>query len=334
MASVLEQPGTAAIGQGAARMVRVGGALLSVALVAGVAIWGYRLMVRDVNGIPVVRAMEGAMREQPIDPGGEVNPHRGLAVNAIAAEGEAAPTGDVLLLAPQTVGLAPDDLEMGTRAEADEVMAEDLVIADPSVSVVVPMVGTAPEPGLVVRPVVVPSAPLTAEQVLAMADEITAGIAPLTELAPETDAGVATLVDGGAAGGGGAAIIPATVPGVARALRPPLRPGSLAAAAGASAAVAVPVAPEIRPDDFPVGTALVQFGAFDTPQLAMTAWADLTARFGEFLIGKEPVIQQAQSGGEMFYRLRTIGFADRPEAQRFCAAFAAEARECVPYVVQ
>ena len=101
MASVLEQPGTAALGQGAARLIRIGGAALSVALVAGVAIWGYRLMVRDVNGIPVVRAMEGPMRQQPVDPGGEVSPNRGLAVNEIAAAVEVVPSEDVLMLAPR-----------------------------------------------------------------------------------------------------------------------------------------------------------------------------------------------------------------------------------------
>ena len=340
MASVLEEPGTAALGQGVLRLARIGGAVLSVALVAGVAIWGYRLMVRDVNGIPVVRAMEGPMREQPVDPGGEVNPHRGLAVNEIAAEGEAAPSEDVLMLAPQTGGLAPEDLEMRAMAEAGEVMAEDLAALASEVDAIVPVVATEPEVTLVATSATVvepgpglaagPGAPLTAEQVLAMADEITAGIAPLSELAPGVDAPVAVSVNGAAP----LVIISEDIPGVARAFRPPARPGArLGVAAIPGQVEAGAASPPVRVEDLPAGTALVQFGAFDSPELAMTAWDELTTRFGEFLTGREPVIQQANSGGQTFYRLRAIGFADRPDAQRFCATFAAEQRECVPHVV-
>ena len=65
------------------------GAALSLALIIGVGVWGYKLVVRDVSGIPVVRAMEGDMRVAPENPGGEIAPHAGLAVNEVAALGEA-----------------------------------------------------------------------------------------------------------------------------------------------------------------------------------------------------------------------------------------------------
>ena len=44
------------------------GALTSVALVAGLGIWGYDLAMRDLNGVPVVAALEGPMRVAPEDP--------------------------------------------------------------------------------------------------------------------------------------------------------------------------------------------------------------------------------------------------------------------------
>ena len=66
------------------------GAALSLALIIGVGVWGYKLVVRDVSGIPVVRAMEGDMRVLPDNPGGAVALHTGLAVNEVAASGEAA----------------------------------------------------------------------------------------------------------------------------------------------------------------------------------------------------------------------------------------------------
>ena len=40
------------------------GAAVSLALIAGVSVWGYKLVMRDVSGIPVVRAAEG---ERPDD---------------------------------------------------------------------------------------------------------------------------------------------------------------------------------------------------------------------------------------------------------------------------
>ena len=44
------------------RWVNVIGATCSVALVLGLVVWGYKLAVRDVNGVPVVRALEGFRR--------------------------------------------------------------------------------------------------------------------------------------------------------------------------------------------------------------------------------------------------------------------------------
>ncbi len=46
------------------------GAALSLALVAGIGTWGYQLVMRDVTGIPVVRAVEGPMRVCQKTPGG------------------------------------------------------------------------------------------------------------------------------------------------------------------------------------------------------------------------------------------------------------------------
>ena len=101
--------------------VQVTGALLSVALLAGMGVWGYQLIVRDAHGVPVVRAMGGPMREAPENPGGELALHTGLAVNEVAAVGEAAPPEDTLLLAPVTADLTEEDLLVQPTAEAGEV---------------------------------------------------------------------------------------------------------------------------------------------------------------------------------------------------------------------
>ncbi|MBW7922953.1 MAG: SPOR domain-containing protein [Rubellimicrobium sp.] len=131
-----------------AGFARLAGAVASLALMVGVGVWGYRLLVRDVTGIPVVRAMDGPMRVAPEEPGGQVTDYTGLAVNAIAAAGSAAPPEDVLTLAPAAEGLAPEDLDLAPMATEAR-------------------------------------APLSAEEVLAFADAIAAGTEPLEPLAPE-----------------------------------------------------------------------------------------------------------------------------------------------------
>ena len=46
-------------------MINGFGAVLSLALVGAIIVWAYQLAVRDVTGIPVIRAMDGPMRVQP-----------------------------------------------------------------------------------------------------------------------------------------------------------------------------------------------------------------------------------------------------------------------------
>lgn len=94
----------------AGRFLNILGGVLSVGLIVGLGIWSYKLLVRDVNGVPVVRAMEGPMRVAPEDPGGERAAHQGLAVNRIAAVGDAAPPAERIVLAPRSVDLEPEDL--------------------------------------------------------------------------------------------------------------------------------------------------------------------------------------------------------------------------------
>lgn len=89
------------------------GAAASLALVVGVGVWGYRLVARDVSGIPVVRAAEGPMRIQPDDPGGAAAINQGLAVNSVAATGSAEAPADQLILAPKPIQLSDEDVAQG-----------------------------------------------------------------------------------------------------------------------------------------------------------------------------------------------------------------------------
>ena len=91
------------------RLTNGAGAAISVALILGLAVWGYQIAVRDARGVPVVQALEGPMRIAPEKPGGEQMAHQGLAVNNVAAEGEVAAPADRLTLAPRPVELTDGD---------------------------------------------------------------------------------------------------------------------------------------------------------------------------------------------------------------------------------
>jgi hypothetical protein len=101
----------------------------------------------------------------------------------------------------------------------------------------------------------------------------------------------------------------------------------MAAVAPASEVPAATV--DVDPDTLPIGTRLVQFGAYDDRETAMAEWDNLQARFAALMEGKARVIQAAESGGKTFYRLRATGFEDVADARRFCAALIAENAQCI-----
>ena len=92
------------------RYAHLGGAVLSIALVIGGGAWGYQLAMRDIAGIPVIRAIGGPLRLAPANPGGAEAMHQGLSVNAVAAAGTALPLPETLTLAPKPQELADEDL--------------------------------------------------------------------------------------------------------------------------------------------------------------------------------------------------------------------------------
>ncbi|KKK92596.1 hypothetical protein LCGC14_2701340, partial [marine sediment metagenome] len=87
---------------------------------------------------------------------------------------------------------------------------------------------------------------------------------------------------------------------------------------------------EVDPATLPVGTRLVQLGAFDSDEVARAQWTRIGAKFDKFFDGKRRVVQRAKSGGKTFYRLRAEGFADLGDARRFCSALVAEGADCIP----
>lgn len=102
-------------GQWLANLARWVGALLSVAILSGVAVWTYRLGARDARAVPVIAALEGPAKVQPEDPGGRRAENQGLTVSRVM-EGPPPPPR------PATITLAPPPAE----PEPEDVPAKDL----------------------------------------------------------------------------------------------------------------------------------------------------------------------------------------------------------------
>ncbi|MFN3723075.1 MAG: SPOR domain-containing protein [Paracoccaceae bacterium] len=310
------------------RLIHLGGAACSVALIAGMGLWGYKLAVRDATGVPVIRAADGPMRVPPSNPGGNFVDHQGMAVNEIAAVGGAGALPAQVILAPAAKELAAEDAaglaSVGALAQAAGV--EPAETTEAVRLAVAPLVAVAAPVALMpsAEPMLQPeqdAAVVATEDAVAMALAEALGdavpLAPLADLQPAP-----------------AQLETVSAEPVAGAVRPRARPSAGFAKVEVSAVqpvnASVVVGPEIDPATLTAGTRLVQLGAFDSPEIARAEWGKLRNRFGDLMTGKSLVVQAAQSGGRTFYRLRAHGFGGEDDARRFCSALLAENAACIP----
>ena len=335
---------------GNGNVLTVAGAAVSLAFMVGIGVWGYKLMARDVSGVPVVRAIEGPMRVQPEDPGGLPADHQGLAVNAVAARGEAAPTPDQLLLAPRPVALADEDQPMQTLPEIAKVQAasaevingdesqsdpvEDgglAALVDKLTEGVTPLSDQVEDGGEVIA-ALTPGADWAA-----VTAEAPAADTPDSELPPDVDSETIDDPNDGISEVETPAPVIIDAPGIRKSLRPLPRPATLVRPSTASVqaqATTQSPAVDVDPSKLAPGTRLAQLGAYDSPEVARSEWDKLAVRFSDYIDGKQRVVQQASSGGRTFYRLRAMGFDDLSDARRFCSALVAEGADCIPVVTR
>lgn len=301
------------------------GAVASVALVAGVAVWGYKLVMRDVSGVPVVRASTGDMRIAPANPGGTQADHQGLAVNAVAAQGSAEAPADRLTLAPAAIELTDDDKPMAQLAaarpaatpEPTSPSAADATLSDAAVA----SFQNGDIDALV--------AELAAEaESLSAGGAATAVRAAAPAPAIVQPAPVQPVAAAAAAANPSPALLKA--PGVKVSLRPQARPARITPVAATSAAPVARATVEVDPTTLAAGTRMAQLGAYESAEVARAEWDRIHAKFSDYLNGKQRVIQRAQSGGRTFYRLRAVGFDGLSDARRFCSALVAGNADCIP----
>ncbi len=306
--------GRASHGRGQA-ILNMSGALLSLGLVLGLVYWGYSIAMRDVTGIPVLRAMSEPMRVSPADPGGDSTSHQGLTVNAVAAVGAVADLPEQLVLAPAPMALAEED----APGLGGVVLEQAALLASPG-NAAEAEIETAMNSASILEPIEIAmsdAAAMDESQSDAVALALAAALA-------EDDPTVS---------GDGLAQVSSP--------RPRARPVPGDQTAELAFAEPVDVQPlssglggsdirEVAASEIPVGTRLVQLGAFDDGDAARREWQRLAGRFGDLMGDKSMVVQEAKSGGRAFFRLRAHGFADEDQARRFCAAILAEGSSCIP----
>lgn len=287
--------------------VQWAGALCTILALIGAGYWGYKLAVRDANGIPVVRATLGPLRMAPETPGGEVSAHQGLAVNAIPATGASSALPDQITLAPQTADLALEDTaltEAGSFAAAG--------IATSGAGQIEALAGASDQ---------ILAQPQAGGSALAALADLPNSLPedmPLTDAEAVERALAAALAEGGDSFADTAQVLDAA----------PAESSAEPASMSNTDPIAPPTA-ELDPATIPLGTPMVQFGAFDTADIARAEWATLQTRFTELMAGKALVVEQRKSGGRDFFRLRAHGFDTTEDTRRFCAAILAENGTCL-----
>lgn len=347
-------PGEPSLPERLGRLTHYLGALISVALMVGLMAWGWQLVMRDVSGVPVIKAVAGAARTTPDDPGGELTGHTGFAVNTVSGGVQEAPV-DQVGIAPAATALDDSDIAMG---ELGATAHEPLSASDQALNfdgeAVIATQDSEIAAARAAAEALAEEARLAALAEAAAAQQQVAA-AVVTDAPAEEGAITSVVTDENGAPAQADAIREAleqaqqTAPVVASSARPAPRPrrvASVPAAAPAPApAAAATDAPARRPEaalaaseaesraPAPAAVAsggpVVQIGAFDSDAVAQNEWGRVSGKFGNLFSGKGQVIQRHESNGRTFWRLRVAGFDSLSDARDFCAALKSGGTDCL-----
>jgi hypothetical protein len=275
------------------------GAVLSLSLLAGAIGWSYKLVVRDINQIPIVRAQLGPLRVAPDNPGGLTAANQGLSVTQLAVnekpllsdEINLAPAAEILNEETSASLLREVDKlnQIDETYEIKEINAENTISLDGSSGAM--KAETASKTESLLAQVAFSQKKVEIENAVSLALSITSEFDPsLTSLRPKT------------------------------------RPRSVQQ----NRELIVSKEPMSK---LPIGSAIVQLGAFDSKSLAESEWRRFEKLLGSILAPKQMIIQKAESGGKIFYRLRASGFNDISDARQFCTAISDKVA-CIPVVTR
>ena len=279
------------------------GAALSVFLMVGAIGWSYQLIIRDINQIPIVRAQLGPLRVAPEDPGGLTAANQGLSVTQLAVNEKPLMSNEIHL-APAAQILNAENLGLevtnGVQSNTDVGTLEiKEVNAENSIN-------------------------LKALSNKIEADKVSKETASLSKVAfsqkrieIENAVSIAlSITDDPAAS--------------LTLMRPKIRPVILQKDNKITGDQIVTNEPFF---ELTKGSAVVQLGAFDSRNLAKSEWQRFEKLLGSILIAKKMIVQEAESGGKIFYRLRAAGFDDISDARQFCTAISDKVA-CIPVVTR
>ena len=103
------------------------GAVLSLSLLAGAIGWSYKLVVRDINQIPIVRAQLGPLRVAPDNPGGLTAANQGLSVTQLAVNEKPLLSGEINL-APAAEILNEENLALKVTEEDESKKVDGRIV--------------------------------------------------------------------------------------------------------------------------------------------------------------------------------------------------------------
>ena len=279
------------------------GAALSLSLLTGAIGWSYQLIVRDINQIPIVRAQLGPLRVAPDDPGGLTAANQGLSVTQLAVN-ERPLLSDEIFLAPAAEVLSEENVALQISEENSSITNKekfDTLEVSTENSLDLKILPEQNATGLASNNEAVLSTAAFSPKKL----EIENAVSLALSLTNEVDSSFNSL-------------------------RPKIRPVVLNQIQTDN--IAQSVANELVVT-LPIGSAVVQLGAFESKSLAQIEWQRLEALLGSVLTSKNMVIQKAESGGKVFYRLRAFGFDDLSDARQFCSAVNDKVA-CIPVVTR
>lgn len=95
-----------------------------------------------------------------------------------------------------------------------------------------------------------------------------------------------------------------------------------------SSAAAAPKVEPARSAPAKAGSVSAQVGAVSSPELADKTWNQAVAAAPGLAAGRGKGVEKVQVGGKTLYRTLVTGFADRAQAQAFCARLKAAGKAC------
>lgn len=279
------------------------GAALSLFLLAGAIGWSYQLIVRDVNQIPIVRAQLGPLRVAPDNPGGLTAANQGLSVTQLAVN-EKPLLSNEIYLAPAAEILNEENLELKVTEEYESNKVDgafEIKEVNAENSMNLEALPDQKEVDSRSNDVGVLSKAAFSQKKI----EIENAVSLALSITNDPDKSLSWL-------------------------RPKIRPVGFYRNGNITEDQIVSNEPMPK---LPIGSAVVQLGAFDSKSLAESEWQRFEKIFGSILIPKKMVVQKAESGGKIFYRLRASGFSDISDARQFCTAISDKVA-CIPVVTR